>query len=262
MQAVTDLGRDAEGLYVTLSDAGRVHARAVLLATGASYRRLGVTALEDLHGAGVYYGGSASEGPAMAGLEVFVVGGANSAGQAALHLARYAHNVTVVVRAASLSAGMSSYLVNEIAATANIRVRVGTEVVDGGGNGWLERLVLRNCATGSEETVIADGLFLMIGASPNTAWLPGEVQRDDQGFVMTGPDLAPAHWPCDRAPFPLETSLPGVLAAGDVRHGSVKRVASAVGEGSIAVQQLHLFFAAEGLVPRGRPTESAVAAGG
>ena len=107
-----------------------------------------------------------------------------------------------------------------------------------------------------------NGLFLMIGASPNTTWLPGEVQRDDQGFVMTGPDVAPERWPCDRAPFPLETSLPGVFAAGDVRHGSVKRVASAVGEGSIAVQQLHLFFAAEGLVPRGRPAESAVAAGG
>jgi thioredoxin reductase (NADPH) len=198
----------------------------------------------------------------MAGREVFVVGGANSAGQAALHLARYARSVTVVVRAASLAAGMSSYLVNEIEATANIRVRVGTEVVDGGGTAWLERLVLRNCATGSEETVAADGLFLMIGASPNTTWLPGEVQRDDQGFVMTGPDVAPERWPCDRAPFPLETSLPGVFAAGDVRHGSVKRVASAVGEGSIAVQQLHLFFAAEGLVPRGRPTESAVAAGG
>jgi thioredoxin reductase (NADPH) len=255
MQGVTELGRDADGLFVTLATSGRVHTRAVLLATGASWRRLGVPALEALNGAGVFYGGSAVEASGMAGRRVYVVGGANSAGQAALHLARYACSVTLVVRAESLAAGMSSYLVGEIEATNNVHVRTGAEVLDGGGDGWLERLVLRDRRTGSETTVAADGLFLMIGARPRTEWLPAGVERDDQGFVVTGSDLGPGRWSLPRAAFPLETSMPRVLAAGDVRHGSVKRVASAVGEGSIAVQQLHRLFAAEGLHPRGRPSE-------
>lgn len=262
MQRVTDLRRDHDGLFVTLSDSGRVRARAVLLATGASYRRLGVPALEALNGAGVFYGGTASEAPAMSGQDVYVLGGANSAGQAALYLARYARRVTLLVRAESLGTGMSHYLVRQVEATPNLRVRLRTEIVDGGGEGWLEHLVLHDRAQGGKETVDADGLFLMIGARPHTEWLPPEVERDAHGFVLTGTDLRGDHaWPPDRSPLLLETSLPGVFAAGDVRHGSVKRVGSAVGEGSVAIQLLHRQFAADRLHPRGRPKEPAVAVG-
>ena len=172
----------------------------------------------------------------MAGQNVHVLGGANSAGQAALYLARYAQRVTLVVRAQSLGAGMSHYLVRQVEATPNPQVRLGTEIVGGGGDGWLEQLVLRDRADGSRETVDADGLFVMIGARPHTEWLPPGIDRDGQGFVLTDTDLPDdRHWPLDRSPFPLETSMPGVFAAGDARHGSVKRVASAVGEGSVAI---------------------------
>jgi thioredoxin reductase (NADPH) len=249
MQRVTDLRREGDGLSLTLSDSGRVRARAVLIAVGADYRRLAVPALEALNGAGVFYGGSTSEAPAMAGRDVYVLGGANSAGQAAVYLARYARRVTLVVRAPSLDAGMSHYLVREVEATPNVTVRVGTEIVGGGGNGSLEHLVLREVADGSEETVDADGLFLMIGAHPHTEWLPAEIDRDAQGFLLTGDDVRA--WPLARRPFLLETSMPGVFAAGDVRHGSVKRLASAVGEGSIAIQLLHGLFAAAQLHPSG-----------
>lgn len=262
MQRVTGLGRDEGGPFVTLSKSGRLRARAALLASGASYRRLGVPELEALSGAGVFYSGATSSAPAMAGRDVYVLGGANSAGQAALHLARYARSVTLVVRAETLDAGMSHYLVRQVQATPGIRVRLGTEIVGGGGHGWLERLVLRDRGDGSEETVEADVLFLMIGARPRTEWLPDEVERDSNGFILTGADLGDGvHWPMDRAPFLLETSLPGVFAAGDVRHGSVKRVASAVGEGSVAIQLLHQLFAADQLTPRGRPKEPAGAIG-
>lgn len=262
MQRATDLRREHDGLFVALSDSGRVRARAVLLATGASYRRLGVPALEALNGAGVFYGGPASEAPAMAGQDVYVLGGANSAGQAALYVARYARRVTLVVRAQSLGGGMSDYLVRQVEATPNLQVRLGTEIVGGGGDGWLEQLALRDRAEGSEETVDADGLFLMIGARPHTEWLPPEIDRDARGFVVTGTDLRDAHAsPLDRSPFLLETSMPGVFAAGDARHGSVKRVASAVGEGSVAIQLLHRLFVADRLHPRGRPKEPAVAIG-
>jgi thioredoxin reductase (NADPH) len=262
MQRVTGLGREHDGLFVSLGNGGRVRARAVLLATGASYRRLGVAALEALNGAGVFYGGPASEAPAMTGQDVYVLGGANSAGQAALDLARYARRVTLVVRAQSLGAGMSHYLVRQVEATPKLQVRLHTEIVGGGGNGWLEHLVLRDRAAGSEEPVDADGLFLMIGARPHTEWLPPEVDRDAPGFVLTGTDLRDDDaWPLERSPFLLETSMPGVFAAGDARHGSIKRVASAVGEGSVAIQLLHRLFAADRLQPRGRPKEPAVAIG-
>jgi thioredoxin reductase (NADPH) len=262
MQRVTALGREHDGLFVTLADTGPVRTRAVLLATGATYRRLGVPALEALNGAGVFYGGPASEGATMAGEDVYVLGGANSAAQTALHLARYARSVTLVVRAQSLGAGMSHYLVRQVEATPRLQVRLGTEIVGGGGDGWLERLVLRDCANGAEETVDAGGLFLMIGARPHTEWLPGEVDRDERGFVLTGTDLREDNaWPLERSPFLLETSMPGVFAAGDVRHGSVKRVASAVGEGSVAIQLLHRLFEADRLHPRGRPKESAAIEG-
>jgi thioredoxin reductase (NADPH) len=262
MQRATDLRREGDRLFVTLADIGRVRARAVLLATGANYRRLGVPSLEALNGAGVYYGGPASEAPAMTGEDVYVLGGANSAGQAALHLARYARRVTLVARGQSLGAGMSHYLVRQVEATPNVQVRLRTEIVGGGGDGWLEHLVLRDCAEGSEETVQADGLFLMIGARPHTEWLPAEIDRDEQGFVLTGTDLRDDRtWPLDRSPLLLETSMPALFAAGDVRHGSVKRVASAVGEGSVAIQLLHRLFAGDRLHPRGRPKEPAVAIG-
>ena len=189
MHDATAVRRDGERLYVRLSDGGEVSARAVILATGATYRRLGVAEIEELVGAGVFYGGPASEAPAMADEEVYVVGGANSAGQAALHLAEYARRVTLVVRAESLDAGMSHYLVRQVEGTPNMEVRLGTEVVGGGGDGWLERLVLRRRADGATETVAADALFLMIGAHPNTDWLPAELARGDGGFVRTGADV-------------------------------------------------------------------------
>jgi thioredoxin reductase (NADPH) len=261
MQKVTELRREDDALTIALSDFGRVRTRAVLLAMGATYRRLDVPALEALNGAGVFYGGATSEAPAMAGREVYVLGGANSAGQAALHLAQYARRVTLVARAGALDSGMSHYLVQQVEATPNLHVRLGTDIVGGGGDGWLEYLVLRDRANGSAETVDADGLFLMIGASPHTEWLPPEVGRDEHGFVLTGTELPDDLWPLDRSPLLLETSTPRVLAAGDVRSGSVKRVASAVGDGSVAIQLLHQLFAAEGLLPRGRPREPAAASG-
>lgn len=245
MQRVTRLTREGDGIVVALNTGGVVVGRAVVLAMGASYRRLGVESLEALRGAGVFYGAAASEAPLVAGEEVYVVGGANSAGQAVLHLAHYARRVTLVVRAATLEAGMSHYLVRQIEATPNVEVRTGTEVVDGGGDGWLEHLGLRDHAGCETETVSAQGLFLMIGARPHTEWLPQTVERDPGGFVMTGPDLsADALRELGRPPLALETSLPGVLAVGDIRHGSVKRVASAVGEGSIAIQLVHRLLAA------------------
>lgn len=240
MQRVTRLSPEQGGIALTLSSGGVAVGRTVILAMGATYRLLGVEPLEALRGAGVFYGAAASEAPTVCGDEVFVVGGANSAGQAALHLAHYARRVTLVVRAARLEAGMSHYLVRQIRATPNIEVRTGTEVVDGGGDGWLQHLTLR-CRDDHEEQVVdADHLFLMIGATPHTQWLPPAVERDPGGFVMTGPDVrGGAFEALGRSPLAMETSVPSVLAAGDVRHGSVKRVASAVGEGSIAIQLVH-----------------------
>jgi thioredoxin reductase (NADPH) len=245
MQRVTDLRRERDGVVVALNTGGVVAGRAVVLAMGASYRRLDVEPLEALRGAGVFYGAAAAEAPLVAGEEVYIVGGANSAGQAAIHLARYARRVTLVVRAATLDAGMSHYLVRQIEETANIEVRTATEVVDGGGDGRLDHLVLRNRGDGEQETVSAHALFLMIGARPHTDWLPPTVERDPSGFVLTGAELSEdALRAFGRRPMALETSVPGVLAVGDVRSGSVKRVASAVGEGSIAIQLVHRLLAA------------------
>jgi thioredoxin reductase (NADPH) len=240
LQEVTGLRRDADRLVATLSQGATITARAVVLATGVTYRRLGIPTLEALTGAGVFYGGVGSDAHRMAGQEVYVLGGANSAGQAALHLARYARRVTIVARAPSLEAGMSHYLVRQLAATPNVDVRVGAEVVGGGGDGWLTHLVLRDRTSGVEERLDADGLYPSIGARPHTGWLPAGIARDDDGFVLTGGDIPrDGAWPLERDPFPLETSMPGVLAIGDVRHGSMKRVASAVGAGSIAIRVLH-----------------------
>jgi thioredoxin reductase (NADPH) len=249
MQRAIGIERANGGIRVALSEHSPVMAHSVILATGATYRRLGVPELEELNGAGVFYGGPASEAQGLKGLEVYVVGGANSAGQAALHLARYASKVTLVVRAQSLGAGMSHYLVRQIEATPNVDVRLRSEVVGGGGDGWLENVVVRT-AGGEEERVPARGLFLLIGARPHTDWLPSDVARDSRGFVLTGPELEESRkWPLERSPFAFESSMPGVFAAGDVRHGAVKRVASAVGEGSVAIQQVHQFVALDRLAP-------------
>jgi thioredoxin reductase (NADPH) len=246
MHRVTGLAREGERLRLTLSGDRVLSGRAVVLAMGAAYRRLGVPALEALNGAGVFYGGPASEAPMMLGKEAYIVGGANSAGQAALHLAKFARRVTLVVRAKSLSAGMSHYLLRELETMSNVEVRLGSEVVGGGGEGRLEYLELRDAGTGETESVAAHGLFVLIGANPGTEWLPDEIARDEHGFLLTGSDLmAGDGWSLERNPGLLETSMPGVFAAGDIRHGSVKRVASAVGEGSIAIQHIHNLLAAD-----------------
>ena len=222
---------------------GEVSTRSVVLATGVSYRRLGVPDLESLTGKGVYYGASVSAAQALAGLHAVVVGGGNSAGQAVLHLARYCAHVTVVVRSEAITRGMSAYLVGAIDAEPTISVRTDAEVVGGSGDGRLERCVLRDRSTGAEDEIRADGLFVMIGAEPRTDWLPAEVRRDRHGFVLAGADAAETvDWPLNRRPEPYETTIPGLFAVGDLRSGSVKRVASAVGEGSVVVSQLHSFL--------------------
>ena len=224
--------RSTETGHLLRIDDTEIEAKSVVLAMGVSYRRLGVHALEQLEGAGVFYGSSPSDAQQFTGGEVFVVGGANSAGQAAVHLSRYAARVTLVYRGTSLAAGMSQYLLDEIEAQENISVRLSTQVVGGAGEGLLEQLVLAD-GEGRTETVPADALFILIGAEPNTGWLPAEIGRDEHGFVLTG---AGEHM--------FETSVQGVFAIGDVRSGSVKRVASAVGEGSVVIHQVHRHLAA------------------
>jgi thioredoxin reductase (NADPH) len=238
----TSLTQDRDLLVVGLRDGSEVKARAVVIATGVSYRRLGVPELEALVGAGVFYGAGTIEAQAVAGKPALVVGGGNSAGQAALHLAKYAQQVTILVRSQSLAASMSDYLIRQIEAAPNVDVRYRCEVAGGGGSGHLEHLLLQNRDSGETELVPAAGLFVLIGAQPFTGWLPGTIQRDQWGFILTGPDTG-QHWPLQRAPFPLETTIPGVFAVGDVRHGSIKRVASAVGDGSIAIRLIHDYLA-------------------
>jgi len=240
-QAATTLTANGSARVVRISDGSEITARAVVLANGVTWRRLGVPPLEALVGSGVFYGASAGEATATAGRAVFVVGAGNSAGQAALHLAKHADTVTMVVRGSGLRASMSEYLVTQINQTANIAVRTHTEVVDGGGRTHLERVTLHERDSGVTKDVEASALFLMIGAVPNTGWLRGSVALDERGFIRTGHDVG-AGWPLDRPPMLLETSLPGVFAAGDVRQGSVKRVASAVGEGAVAIQLVHAYL--------------------
>jgi thioredoxin reductase (NADPH) len=239
----------ADGVFTArISSVGEVTARAVVLATGVSYRRLGVADLESLTGAGVYYGASVSEAQGLTGLHAVVVGGGNSAGQAVLHLARYCEQVTLVVRGDDLRQGMSSYLVEAIGAAANVVVHIASEVVGGAGDGRLSRVIVRDRKSGEEQVVQADGLFVMIGAEPRTDWLPESLGRDRFGFVLAGSDAqGSGAWPLERPPFAYESTVPGLFAVGDVRCGSVKRVASAVGEGSVVVSQVHeLFKAAHG----------------
>jgi thioredoxin reductase (NADPH) len=231
----------SDGRYrLRLSDGDVLTARTVIIATGVSYRRLGIPALENLQGRGVFYGAAASEAPAMRGHTVFVAGAGNSAGQAALYLAKWAEQVTVLVRAGSLADSMSDYLIREIGLAPNVEVCYRVQVADGTGTGHLESLVLADTVSGARRSVPADALFVLIGAQPRTQWLGNSLARDRQGFIRTGPDLpGGTRWPPGRPPLPLETSLPGVFAAGDVRQGSVKRVASAVGEGAATIPLVH-----------------------
>jgi thioredoxin reductase (NADPH) len=245
-QRATGMRIDGQYRFVKLADDREVSSHCVLLAPGVEYRKLDIPGADRLAGRGIYYGAALVEARACKDEEVYVVGGANSAGQAALHFARFAAKVTMLVRSQGLSATMSKYLIDEISRTSNIVVESQTQVLEALGEERLKALRLR--APSGEAEVPASSLFVFIGAAPVTAWLPQCVLRDDKGFLLAGPDLRsngklPESWQEQREPFLLESSVPGVFVAGDVRHGSVKRVASAVGEGSIAVQFIHQYLA-------------------
>lgn len=232
---------------ITLSDGSEISCHALLVATGVSYRRLDVPGMERLYGAGVYYGAAMTEALACKGEAVYVIGGANSAGQAAMYFSKYADQVTMLVRGESLTKSMSQYLIEQIESTPNISVRTHCSVIGVDGETSLEKMVIANSQTGTQETVPATSLFIFIGAMPQTDWLDGIVERDKQGFILAGMDLLrdrqrPKGWALDRDPFLLEASVPGIFVAGDVRYGSVKRVASGVGEGAIAVQFIHRYL--------------------
>ena len=245
--------KEAAGLEVNgpartlrLGDGTVIDAKAIILATGVAYRQLNAPGCAEMTGAGIYYGAALTEAEACKDADVFIVGGANSAGQAAVYLARFARSVTMLVRGGSLELSMSYYLIQQIAGIENISVRTCTEVIEASGDGHLEQLTLRDLNTGVTEAVDAGQLFIFIGAAPRTGWLDGVVARDGHGFIVSGPDLNQAEhkpgWPLDRSPYHLETSVPGVFAAGDVRSDSAKRVASAVGEGAMAVMLVHRYL--------------------
>jgi thioredoxin reductase (NADPH) len=245
-QPTVGLERRGGGRVVHLADDRQIAARAVIVAPGIAWRRLGVPRLEALIGSGVFYGAAGSETRAMEGREVFVVGAGNSAGQSALHLARYARQVTMLVRGDSLERSMSDYLTREIEVTSNITVSLHTEITDGHGSDHLESLTLHDSLHDRIEQVPAAALFVLIGGEPRTQWLPEAIQLEG-GYILTGRDVVrdgahPSRWPLDRAPLPLETSMPGVFAAGDARYRSIKRVASAVGDGATAVRLAHEYL--------------------
>lgn len=244
-QRAAGLRVDGQYRLLQLEGGAEVSCHAALIATGVDYKRMDTPNMQRLNGAGVYYGAAMSEAIACKDEEVFIVGGANSAGQAAVHFAQFSAKVTMLVRADSLERSMSHYLIHQIAALPNIEVRTCTEVLDCYGDDHLQSIRLRTPQ--GESTEAAAALFILIGGEPKTEWLPSEVLRDTKGFVLSGPDLRLAgnsfRWPLDRPPYLLETSVPGVFTAGDVRYASVKRVASAVGQGSIAVQFVHQYLA-------------------
>ena len=245
-QCVTGIRAQNQYTIVRTGDGREVSCRVCLIATGVNYRRLEAPGIDQFTGKGVYYGAALVEARSCADENVFIIGGANSAGQAAMHFSKYAGQVTMLVRAESLEKSMSKYLIDQITQTSNIRVETRSQVVEAMGETRLECVKIRN--SDREEVRAASGLFIFIGAAPVTDWLPGEIMRDPNGFILSGPDLKvesklPRVWREEREPFLLETSMPGVFVAGDVRHGSVKRVASAVGEGSIAVQFMHQYLA-------------------
>ncbi|GGP62711.1 FAD-dependent oxidoreductase [Streptomyces calvus] len=244
---VTGLEVNGSARIVRFSDGSAVAAHSVILATGVSYRQLAAPGCDELNGCGVFYGSALTEAAACQGHDVYVVGGANSAGQAAMYLARFAKSVTLLVRGPDLSASMSHYLIRQIEQAPNISVRCGTVVEGAHGDGRLRQLTLRDTAGGRSELVDAQWLFVFIGAAPLTGWLDGTVLRDERGFILAGPDLTadgrpPAGWELDRPPYHLETNVPGVFVAGDARAESAKRVASAVGEGAMAVMLVHRYL--------------------
>src|SRR5689334_4153055 len=247
---VTGLRLDGSARTLTFADGGEISAHSIVLATGVSYRPLAADGVAELTGSGVYYGSAATEGPSCAGSDVYIVGGANSAGQAALFFARYAKKVTLLVRGEALEASMSYYLIQQLKRTDNVEVRTGCEVIAAHGDGHLQAITICENKGTMETTVECGALFVFIGAEPRTDWLGSTVARDDRGFVFTGPDLLangsrPKGWDRDRDPFYLECSVPGIFAAGDVRANSVKRVASAVGEGAMAVTLVHRYLEAQ-----------------
>jgi len=244
---VTGLQASGSARTVRFADGSTVDGHTVILSTGVTYRKLTGPGLAELTGRGVYYGSALTEATSCAGQHVFIVGGANSAGQAAVYLARHGASVTLLVRAPSLARSMSHYLIEQVQSRPEITVRTCTEVVAAHGTDHLEQLTLRDANTGATELIDAQYLFVFIGAAPLTDWLDGVLARDDHGFVLAGPDLLaggqlPPGWPLGRAPYHLETSMPGVFAAGDVRAESAKRVASAVGEGAMAVMLVHRYL--------------------
>ncbi len=232
---------------VTLAEGTEISCYALIITTGVSYRKLDVPGVERLTGRGIYYGAAQTEALSCKGEDVFIVGGANSAGQAAMFFSDHARRIFILYRGGDLRKSMSDYLVRQIEARDNIEVLLDTNVVSVEGEDHLERITAKNTATGETRTAAAHSLFIFIGAAPKTEWLDGVVERDERGFILSGPDLMqegkrPKGWRPDRDPFLLETSVPGIFVAGDVRHGSVKRCASAVGEGSIAIQFVHQYL--------------------
>ena len=233
--------------FVQFTDGSEVSCHALILALGVSWQRLDLPGLDHLTGAGVYYGAAQTEAMSCQGEEVYLIGGANSAGQAAMYFSRYAHKVTMLVRSDSLAKSMSQYLIDQIAATPNIRVQTHSSVLEAKGETSLEAITIQNTLSGETQTVPATSLFIFIGAVPRTDWLDGAIERDERGFILTGPEIPRNEgrikgWTLPRDPYLLETNVPGVFAVGDVRHGSVKRVASGVGEGSICVQFVHQYL--------------------
>jgi thioredoxin reductase (NADPH) len=246
--AATGLCRAGRARVITLADGREIGAGTVLLATGLSYQRLAVSGAERFEGAGIYYGATTSETASCVGQRVWIVGGANSAGQAAVHFAQHADQVTLLIRGRALEQGMSHYLVDEVRATPNIDVRLSTTITAVDGDERLERITLHDLESDTMTTEDAEYVFTFIGARPRTDWLAGVVHRDELGFLPTGADLCraggyPVGWDLPREPLPLETSVPGVFAAGDVRAGSTKRIASGVGEGAMAVAMIHRYRA-------------------